>query len=145
MRNLRTRVTTTIIPKLLLSLRKTIVLGTLAAMQLHTMTRIQAICPISMRPAYFGSRRISPVSSAPKSESWNTRPTADEAPSNHSETAAPDSNQEGAKTIHTAAFISHVLGQFEPHQLNSATNAMNSYEKADALDRNQIRWLSASL
>ena len=145
MQNVGTPVTTTLIPKLLLSLRKTITVGMRAAMQSLTMTRIQAICPISMRPAYSGSRRIAPIASASKSEAWETRPKVDETHPKHSKGAAPASNQDNAQTVHAAAFVSHVIGQFAPSQRSPVANATRAYEKADALDRIKVRWLSTSL
>lgn len=110
-----------------------------------SMTRIQAICPISMRPAYFGSRRIAPVAEPSRSQGWGARPSVEEPrPAHHSS----DSKSEISNNPHqpfVATFVTQVMSQLDSRAPASASHASRSYESADALNACKWQWLSASV
>ena len=132
--------------KLLLSLRKSTARGTDAATQASKMTRIQAICPISTRTAFFGSRRIAPAAEASWSQAWGARPAVESLRPAHRTSRKPERNHGGQASIHVSAFVTQVIAQFEPAGSPAdVASASNSYERADALDRCPSRWVSRAI
>lgn len=131
--------------KSLLSLSNSALAGTFAATSPSTMSRIQAICPISMRPAYFGSRRIAPVAETSRSNGRGARPTVEEL--------RPAQNNRGNATdetcvpepVRVSAFVTQVIAQFEPASGSPAAKAASRYEAADELDRWRTRWASKAV
>jgi len=109
------------------------------------MTRINAICPISTRTAYFGSRRIAPAAPTSRSQGWGARPSVEEE-----RPAQQNSQADGAVpgNLHVplvAAFVTQVLSQGSPRPAQSASTVSASYEAAERVDAMQLRWLSATI
>ncbi len=96
-----------------------------------------------MRPAYSGSRRIAPIANTARSQGRETRASIVELLPTQTNQQAEPSNYEEPQTIHTAAFVSQVISQFQPAPLSSAKCTAQSYEAASALGRYSGPWLSA--
>jgi hypothetical protein len=110
------------------------------------MTRIQAICPISTRTAFFGSRRIAPAAEASWSRAWGARPAVDALRPAPRSSRKPERNHEERASIHVSAFVTQVIAQVEPSDESaSTTTASTSYERADALDRCKLNWVSRAI
>ena len=109
------------------------------------MSRIQAICPISMHPAYFGSHRIAPVAETSRSQGWGARPSVeDPRPAQHN-------SDRKSETFHVtnqplvATFVTQVIAQQPTKPQATASRVAKSYEDADALNAMRWQWLSASI
>jgi hypothetical protein len=109
------------------------------------MTRINAICPISTRTAYFGSRRIAPAAPTSRSQGWGARPSVEEErPAQHNSQA--DGAVPGNRHVPlVAAFVTQVLSQGSRRPGQSASTVSASYEAAERVDAMQLRWLSATI
>ena len=132
-------------PKSLLSLRKSAVAGTVAATPSSTMSRIQAICPVSMRPAYFGSRRIAPIAEASRSDGRGARPAVEQLRSAQNGTDREIEEPAQVSTPLVSAFVTQVIAQFDNTSPAPTAGAAHAYEVADDLDRWKIRWISQSV
>ena len=108
------------------------------------MTSVPQICPISTRPAFFGTRRIAPVAATSRSEAWGARPAVEEL-----RPARPNSRK--APSVHvpqrarpTANFIAHVIAEMDG-RATDASLAARSYAAADALNYENLSIAVASL
>ena len=54
-----------------------------------------------------------------------------------------ESTYDEPQTIHTAAFVTQVINQFQPAPQISAKSTAQSYESASAVGRHRGPWLSA--
>lgn len=76
------------------------------------MLSLNPICPISTRPAYFGTRRIAPAAATSRSEAWGARPAAEELrPARRPPASRPTADN--AQQLPVAAFAAQVIGQFD--------------------------------
>ena len=131
--------------KLLLSLRKSAARGTAGATWLVRMTIINAICPISTRTAFFGSRRIAPAAPTSRSQGWGARPSVEEErPAQHNETQ-PETRSVQRETRYVAGFVAQVLSQASDRAIRTPATASACYEAAERVDSLELRWLSASV
>jgi hypothetical protein len=105
-----------------------------AALLGSAMTSVNAICPISMRPAYFGSRRIAPAAATSRSKAWGARPAVEELRPAHSSSSETETEL-FARPMHfpAAGFVAHVLGQYDAFESIDAKTAARSYEAAARL------------
>ncbi len=113
-------------------------------MHRRTMTRINAICPISMRPAFFGSRRIAPVATSSRLQHGGAGLTAEHLRPEKTAHEATQSNHEVPQPIHAAAFVTQVIGQFQTRPPNFANITSMSYEAASTIGRYRGPWLSVT-
>jgi len=128
--------------KSLLILRKSPLDGALIAFLLLQMTSAPSLCPISTRPAYFGTRRIAPAAATSRIEAWGARPAVEELrPARPRVDAIPSA----VTRLPTAHFVAHVIGQFLGGESFAAVVAVASYEQADSLGRAPRHQLLASL
>jgi hypothetical protein len=133
-------------PNLLLSLRKFTPHGTDPATSVIRMTRVQAICPISTRTAFFGSRRIAPAAEASWSQAWGARPAVESLRPAHRSSRKPQGNHQERASIHVSTFVTQVIAQYDPAEAPAGNPAAStSYEKADALDRYRGGWISRAI
>ena len=91
-----------------------------------------SLCPISTRPAYFGTRRIAPAAATSRSEAWGARPAVEELRPARRSSDTPASPAVPHARIHVATFVTQVLAQYEqgePHSRDAAT----AYAAIDAL------------
>ena len=93
-----------------------------------------SLCPISTRPAYYGTRRIAPAAATSRIEAWGARPAVEEL-----RPARPNSETVPSKEIRTlvrptASFIAHVIGQMIFDDRVDPRHAARSYAAADALN-----------
>lgn len=97
-----------------------------------TMLSVSPICSISTRPAYFGTRRIAPAAATSRSKAWGARPAVEELRPAHRTAAQPRDPFASPARLPVAAFVAHVIGQFEPNDADGAM-VVRAYDAADAL------------
>lgn len=101
------------------------------AMLLVAMLSVNPICPISTRPAYFGTRRIAPAAATSRFQAWRARPAVEELrPARRSSSLPGETSPSSTRFL--APFVAHVLGQFEHADIDPRA-ASRSYAAADAL------------
>src|SRR5262245_20557945 len=108
------------------------------------MTSVPQICPISTRPAFYGTRRIAPVAATSRSEAWGARPAVEEL-----RPARPNSRRAPTPSVPprvrpTAPFVAHVIAEMNG-RFADATLAAKSYAAADALNYEDLSIAVASL
>ena len=102
------------------------------------------ICPISTRPAYFGTRRIAPVAATSRSKAWGARPADEELRPARSKSKGAPSTQISPLVRPAAPFIAHVIGQMSARDAD-ALHAAKGYAAADALNYEDLSISVASL
>lgn len=108
--------------------------GTRAALLGSAMTSVNSICPISARPAFFGSRRIAPAAATSRSKAWGARPAVEELRPAHSSSSEAETELVARRRhLPVASFVAHVLGQYEAFESVDAKTAAQSYESAARL------------
>ena len=79
---------------------------------------ITPVCPISTRPAYFGTRRIAPAAATSRLKAWGARPAVEEL-------------RPARRSFPRAPFVAQMVGQWDTPA--EARNAARAYAAADAL------------
>lgn len=93
------------------------------------MSSVNALCSISTRPAYFGSRRIAPAAATSRSKAWGARPAVEELRPAHSSSESPETELTARAARYPAAgFVAHILGQFDAYETVDAKAASAAYE-----------------
>lgn len=96
------------------------------------MLSVSTNCPISTRPAYFGTRRIAPAAATSRSEAWGARPAVEELrPARRSSAQVVDIPVERAR-LPVASFVAQVIAQFEPAEADMRA-AAGAYAAIDAM------------
>ena len=120
--------------KSLLILRKSPLDGAAIAFLAFRMISAPSPCPISTRPAYYGTRRIAPVAATSRIEAWGARPAVEELrPARSADRRTASVSK--VLPLPTAHFVAHVIAQMLDGEALTAAIASASYEKADGLGR----------
>jgi hypothetical protein len=96
------------------------------------MLSISTNCPISTRPAYYGTRRIAPAAATSRSEAWGARPAVEELRPARRSSDAPASPAVVHARLPVATFVTQVLAQYEQTEPDSR-DAAKAYAAIDAL------------
>jgi hypothetical protein len=94
------------------------------------MHSMNAICPISARPAYLGPRRIAPAAATSRAKAWGARPAVEELRPARRPSSPPSRIR--ASVLPRAPFVAHVVAQMEPAPADPRL-AARSYIAADGL------------
>ena len=97
------------------------------------MTISNQLCPISMRTAYFGARRIAPVAATTRIEARGARPAVDalRPARRHNRLAQPSPRLD--RIIPAGTFVAQVISQFDAGETNDARAVARLYDAAEAL------------
>jgi hypothetical protein len=146
MRNLHAAAASEDMAKPLLSLRNSPFLhGTPGAFHCLNMITVNPICPISTRPAYYGARRIAPVAATSRFEAWGARPAVEELRPARPKSRLDETLSPTDISVATAAYVTHMLGQFQPQEPVCARSVARRYIAADELGGQDPRLHVASL
>ena len=103
------------------------------ALSFDEMTSTNQICPISMRTAYFGARRIAPVAAAIRIEAWGARPAVDELRPARRRNRLAEPSARLDRIMPAGAYVAQVIAQFDAGQTHDARAVVRLYDAAGAL------------
>jgi hypothetical protein len=132
--------------KLLLSLKNwPRPFGMSAASHPVRMTSVPQICPISTRPAFFGTRRIAPVAATSRSEAWGARPAVEELRPARPNTQTTPRIYVPESVRPKGPYVAHIISHMTPREPVDPRLAAQSYAAADALNYADLSLAVASL
>lgn len=103
------------------------------ALSFDEMTSTNQICPISMRTAYFGARRIAPVAATTRFEARGARPAVDALRPARRRNRLAEPSARLDRTMPAGTYVAQVIAQFDAGQTNNARAVARLYDAADAL------------
>jgi len=117
----------------------------LGALQCRRMISVHQTCPISTRPAYFGTRRIAPVAATSRIEVRGARPAVEELRPARRHPRSGEAATHFDEVFPAGTFVAHVIGQFAPREAIDPRSAAGRYAAADALGGNDFCRLAVSI